>query len=158
MNWKTKIIIAIGLGMSFASCQPDDDLSEIPVLESRDFVVFRNQQQEVDFGLWTVGFTDGDGDFGVRENTVDTAANNFIGTAYQIVNGVESALPNELSYKVPAISDVNSSRGVSGKIELSIQLNLFTNRGFDTMRIEGYAIDRASNRSNIVSTPLIVLD
>lgn len=158
MNWKAKIIIAIGLGMSFYGCRPDDDLSSIPTLESRDFSVSRTVDQEADFGLWTLGFTDGDGDFGIRENTIDTTANNFIGTAYQIKNGVESILPNELSYKIPAIPEVNTSRGVRGKVEISIQLNLFVGRGYDTMRIEGYLLDRAQNQSNTVSSPLIVLN
>ena len=38
--------------------------------------------------VWTLGFTDGDGDFGVLERTADSTTNNLIGTAYEIKNGI----------------------------------------------------------------------
>ena len=147
MNWGTKIIIGISFLLSINACRPDDDVSEVPELFYRDF------QKNDSIAIWSLGFTDGDGDLGYRENSSDT--NNFIVTGYQTVDGVEMPFPNPLSnYRIPVVRNVSTKNGIEGEFKFTIELSLFRDRGFDTMRISGYVQDRAFNRSNSVSTPL----
>lgn len=147
MNRRAKIIIGISFLLALNSCRPDDDVSEIPELFFRDFS--RNDSMVI----WSIGFTDGDGDLGYRENSNDT--NNFIVEGFTIVNGVETSFPpNTLNnYRIPVVENISTKNGIEGEFKITIELSSFKNRGYDTMRISGFVQDRAFNESNSVSTP-----
>lgn len=104
----------------------------------------------------TLGFTDGDGDLGgdniqvfMRDTRLDTFAPSFA---------------------LPRIPDQGRGNGISGEIYLNqlttccifdngqLPCTPSTTQPIDTFRYQIYIVDRAGNKSNIVSTSTIFLD
>lgn len=128
-------------------CKKDKDFPKTPQLNVREFIRVSNEEVR-----WKVGFTDGDGDFGVRnENDPD----NFILTIYSIENGI--AIEKDANnYRIPQIEDVPIENGVEGEFLLAIDnLDLFLIDGIDSLYYRGYAVDRAGNQSNTIESPRI---
>jgi len=134
----------IGL-LLFSACSEDSDFPATPQLNVREFA--KVSPDEV---VWRIGFTDGDGDFGVRnENDGD----NFILQIFSIENGVAEEQP-ATNYRIPQISGVPTDNGVEGEFRLNIDnLDLFRLDNIDSLYYRGYAVDRAGNRSNTIESP-----
>lgn len=151
MNYLTKIGIGICLVFSLAACSDDDEFSEIPELFFRDFQKTTNTT-----AIWSLGFTDGDGDIGVRD-VRDSA--NFIVTIYRIDDGVEVALPDSVvdsDYRIPVVRNIPTSNGVEGEFQFTIETTayLLFSPPIDSMYLSGFVRDRANNESNVVRTPV----
>lgn len=151
MKCLTKIGIGFSLVLSLAACRDDDEFSKIPELFFRDF-----QKTSNTTAVWSLGFTDGDGDIGVR-NDNDPA--NFIVTIYRIDNGVETAIPDSVvdsDYRIPVVRNIPTSNGVEGEFKFTLETSayLLFNPPIDSMYISGFVRDRANNESNIVRTPV----
>lgn len=128
------------------ACTKDSDFPATPELNVREFT------RGPDFdAVWRIGFTDGDGDFGVRN---DNDPDNFIVTIFKIENGV-GIEQNSTNYRVPQIKDVPIDKGVEGEFKLDINLELVLIDGIDSLFYTGYAVDRSGNRSNTVQSPRI---
>jgi len=135
----------------YFSCRKDNNFPNEPVLEVRDFVRINN-----DRAVWSIGFTDGDGDIGVRNND---DADNFIPTIYIINQGQEVAVPNATKYRIPVVRNIRTDKGIEGEFRFDMELDLLqlldptTYPQLDSIRYEAYALDRAGNASNVVTTP-----
>ena len=127
------------------SCREENEFPNTPQLKVRAF-----SQISQDAVLWKIGFTDGDGDFGVRN---DNDADNFILSIFSIENGQAIDVP-ATNYRIPQIRGVPTDKGVEGEFSLNIDnLDLLRIDGIDSLYFRGYAIDRAGNRSNTIESP-----
>lgn len=129
----------------FASCKKDKEFPEEPQLTVREFNQISN-----DAVVWRIGFTDGDGDFGVRN---DADADNFILNIFSIENGL-SIEQEATNYRIPVIKGVPIEKGVEGEFRLDIDnLELLLIDQIDSLYYRAYAIDRAGNQSNTIESP-----
>ncbi|MBL4708321.1 MAG: hypothetical protein JKY48_07790 [Flavobacteriales bacterium] len=151
MKYLTKIGIGFSLALSLAACRDDDEFSEVPELFFRDF-----QKTTSTTAVWSLGFTDGDGDIGVRN---DDDRDNFIVTIHRIDNGVESIIPDSIvdsDYRIPVVKNIPTSNGIEGEFKFTLETlsyKLFP-EPVDSMYISGFVRDRANNESNVVRTPV----
>jgi hypothetical protein len=131
--------------LSLLSCRDESEFPTTPQLKVREF-----SQISQDAVLWRIGFTDGDGDFGVRN---DNDADNFILSIFSIENGQANDVP-ATNYRIPQIKGVPTDKGVEGEFVLNIDnLDLLRIDGIDSLYFRGYAVDRAGNRSNTIESP-----
>ena len=149
MNIIAKIGIYTVMVTALLSCAKESDFPNTPVLEFRDFKRISPTE-----AIWVLGFTDGDGDVGVRNKN---DSDNFIVDIYVVKNGV-GALDSNLkasNYRVPVVQGVRTAKGVEGKIEITINgLDFLKAEGYDSIYYSGYLIDRSFNASNTVYTPV----
>ncbi|MDB9963887.1 hypothetical protein OAD50_02280 [Vicingaceae bacterium] len=152
-----KSFVKIGIGIlilsGISACQEDKNFSDVPKLFYRDFQIVETDQDSGPMGIWKLGFTDGDGNIGVR-NTADS--NNFIVTGYSYVNGAIIPLPKLQGYRIPASENVSSKNGIEGEFRFELEINPYRSSGIDSMFLEGYVIDRAFNQSNSIQTPIFL--
>ena len=143
----SKLSLCLLVLLSIASCKKDKDFPDEPQLNVREFTRITNEEV-----LWRIGFTDGDGDFGVRN---DNDSDNFIVSLFSIENG-QAIEKDATNYRIPQIEDVPIENGVEGEFKLAIDnLDLLPIDGIDSVFFRGYAVDRAGNRSNTVESPRI---
>lgn len=136
------------MALLLLACEKDKEFPVVPELKVRDF-----NRISASTAVWRIGFTDGDGDIGVRSQT-DSA--NFIITIYKIDNGVDSSIQGQ-NYRVPIVENIRTSAGIEGVIQFDITgLDFFRPfLGIDSLYYGGYLIDRSGNKSNVVYTPRI---
>jgi len=131
-----------------------------PVLTFQELKTFNGDSARL-----ILGFTDGDGDFGLNDN--DTMAPNFCGTCpyhqnlildyYELQDGewteVEAALP--FNVRVPYLQPTGQKKSQKGKIDV-LMLDYYLETPFDTFKfvIKGY--DRALHVSNILETSAFI--
>jgi len=159
MKFLLKLAICLTLISILTACKKNKNFPDEPVLEVREFIRLDN-----DNAVWKIGFTDGDGDFGIRVN--DTGEN-FFTTIYYFERGVrknlndlEGGSSNAQNYRIPRINGVNTGRGVEGEISLELPLDLFQlspDPILDSVMYEAFVVDRAGNISNTVFTPIIFI-
>lgn len=141
----SKISFSLLALLLLMGCKKEKDFPETPQLNVREFSRISNNAL-----VWRIGFTDGDGDFGVRN---DNDPDNFILSIFSIENGV-STEKDATNYRIPVIEDVATDNGVEGEFKLSIDnLDLFLIDGIDSIYYRGYAEDRKGNRSNTIESP-----
>jgi len=106
-------------------------------------------------GVITFGFTDGDGDIGIRQG--DTTKNMFV-LQIGIKNG-QNQVPTDLSYGIPYVTPSGQNKNLRGEIDVDVNIPnpLGNPYPFDSVFFEIYIEDRAKNQSNVITTPIIVL-
>ena len=137
------------------ACSNEKNFPKTPQLEVREFreefVAIGNGTEKLIF--WTLGFTDGDGDIGVRN---DDDADNFLVTIFYIEDGETKEIEGE-SYRIPVVRNIRTEKGIEGSFEFEIEaalLGIENNISLDSLIYEAFVIDRAGNESNKVSTPI----
>tara|TARA_B110000046_G_scaffold112201_1_gene119331 strand:+ start:23639 stop:24103 length:465 start_codon:yes stop_codon:yes gene_type:complete len=153
MKSYVKIVIGIFFLSGISACQEDKTFSDVPELFFRDFQIVETGQDSGPIAIWKLGFTDGDGNIGVR-NTTDS--NNFIVTGYRYVDGAIIPLPKLQGYRIPASENVSSKNGTGGEFRFELEINPYRSSGIDSMYLEGFVIDRAFNQSNAIQTPVFL--
>lgn len=150
MNRITKISFGICLLSSIFACNTNDnDFSKTPELFFRSFI----DQDSV--AVWSLGFTDGDGDIGTRD--LDDPENFFV-TSFSIEDGVPVQLPDTNLYRVPAIQNISTRNGIEGEFKFTIEKKQFQINNIDSAFMQGYVVDRSNNRSNDISTPIFEIN
>jgi hypothetical protein len=152
-----KSFVKIGIGICFLtllfSCRDDKDFSDIPELFYRDFTVVDQGGTEGLLATWKLGFTDGDGNIGVR-NEADSA--NFIVTAFRTDSGKLKQLPQLNNYRIPAAENISTRNGIEGEFKFVLKLIDYQMENIDSVYLEGYVLDRDLNASNVISTPIFL--
>lgn len=142
------------MGFFFFACKKEKDFSIIPEIESRDFYLTSDSS-----ALWVVGFTDGDGNIGIKSDEVGDP--NFPYQVYTIENGQASLIEDTVNrgFRVPPIDGVETENGIEGELQLSFTgLDLFKAFGIDSLYFSAYLIDRDGNQSNTLNTPILSLN
>ncbi len=151
MNLRLKFPVFIFIGCLFLlSCEQDKDFPDTPSITLKEF----RKLSDTD-AIWTMKFTDGDGDVGTR---TDADADNFFTTIFAKPIGKDSIVELEgQPYRIPAIKGIRTSAGVEGEIELRIQgLDGFKiENKYDSIYYKGYLVDRSGKQSNVITTPKI---
>jgi len=112
--------------------------------------------------LLVLGFTDGDGDFGLSEADLDDMiaidplyANNVFIEYFEREGDEWVAYPTEVPYyyRIPRITPSGQNPALKGEIRIDVlaYFNPFTEN--DSFRYEIFVVDRALNESNLLVTP-----
>lgn len=155
MSSSKVILFVLALAASVVTgCKKDDNISEIPHIEFKDFVATG------DSAYVLLSFTDGDGDLGLSES--DTAGEfryNFFMRYFEKQNGqfVEREFSPPFNYRIPTLTQSSRSKSLVGEIKVSITPFFYDFLSpYDTLKYEIYIKDRALHESNRVTTPEIV--
>lgn len=137
-----------------SSCLKKEDISPIPLIAFKDFVANK------DTANLYINFTDGDGDIGLTQNDTTPPNNYNCFISYiEKQNGVwvKRDLPIEFNYRIPMVNTSNKKKSIKGEIKIAIKPYYYDPFSlFDTIKYELYIMDRALNKSNIISTPEII--
>lgn len=134
--------------LGFFACEKESDFPDEPILKTRSF-----DRITIDSAVWRIGFTDGNGDFGVRNDQNDPA--NFFVRISIFENGLVDTVFEGENYRIPVVRGIRTAAGVEGEVAIKINgIDFLRAEGFDSVQYSGYAVDRSSDTSNVVSTPI----
>lgn len=156
-----------------ASCRKEKQFPDEPVISFIEFIQVKDAAGKDSAGVLRLRFTDGDGDIGLTEKDTFPPFNkgslyyyNFFISYFEKQNGtfVKVVVPPVVpgadtltgNGRIPYIPAIGQDKALEGEI----RMELFTNNPFssyDTIRYEVSICDRALNRSNMVTTPEIIL-
>ncbi len=156
--------------LSFQACIKDHDYSIEPVLKYKDFHQIRNLSGQLAEGILVLEFTDGDGDIGLGQD--DTLPPFHLGGDNYFNFYIDLFIRKEGQYipvtfpdtgysfnsRIPPIQFNGNSIAIKGEIEYTFDMLIM--KPFlqsDTIMIETYIKDRALHKSNVVSTPDIIM-
>ena len=149
------------------ACTKPPDYSDVPAIEFVGFsknVLKQGFDTDDDFTYMTISFTDGDGDLGG-----DTISTLFF-------NDLRIDGPSFVEFGAPLVPEQGTGNGISGEFIIefpttccihfdpdlaSFGCNLdFNNLGVfrDTVIYEVYILDRAGNKSNVITTTPLILE
>lgn len=160
-----KKLLFISVIFLFAiSCRKIQQMSPIPNIKYNSFSIFDTTDilgNNAKGGRLNFYFEDGDGDLGL-ENTAgnQTDTNNLIITMQRKINGVMLPAPDNdplkpSSYRIPYMAREGQNKILKGTISVIFLYPFYTPQ--DTIMYDFYIVDRASNKSNTVSTNEIVV-
>ena len=130
--------------------EPEINFKSAEVIEGWDSIL----AQPATFCVLTISFTDGDGDIGVVLDS--TSDNNLLIGYYEMRLGALDTLEQvDFSSKIPYLTPEGQNKSLKGDISLEMNIN---NRGSDSIQFDVQLVDRANHFSNLVRTPLIVVN
>jgi hypothetical protein len=141
-----------------------ENFSDVPFIGYQSFVGLYDTGHYPVYGVLTITFQDGNGDIGLDDGDImppfDTGSPyyyNFIIDYYEKQSGqfVKVDLDPPLSSRIPVLSPLYPGKPIKGIISDTLPLNPAP--VFDTIKIEAFIYDRALNKSNVISTPEIIL-
>jgi len=163
MRFKSGILIALCLVVA-TSCMKQEDYSDIPEIEFSNWVSYFDTGQFATRGALTILFRDGNGDIGLNPGDTfppyDTSSQyyyNYVITYFEKQKGdfVKIDLNPPYSARIPVLTPEYPGKSIKGIIADTLDLN--PKPTFDTIRFELFIYDRSLNKSNIVTTPEIIL-
>lgn len=171
-------LILIGvIGTLLFSCRKFEEYPIEPVITFDNFtLLFNSQTGKTERGVLSIGYTDGDGDLGLKTSDTlppfDRSGNyyyNFIVKYYERQNGtfVEVPLlswnPDTQKYdtitfngRFPNLTPEHGNKAIKGVIQDTLYVNNPLT-DFDTIKFKVSIYDRALHKSNEVETPEIVV-
>lgn len=169
------LILLIATSIVIAACRKIEDYPETPHIEFISFGKIYNTELGIyDRGVLKFSFEDGDGDIGLNSGDTLPPYNasseyhyNLIITYFEMQNGVITEVPITwynpeteqfdtltLSARIPNLTPEGINKAISGEIDDTLFIYNF-NSSFDTIQFEAFIYDRALNKSNTITTPLI---
>lgn len=174
-----RFILFIILGFALVvSCRKEEEYPLEPVISYEGFVFLQNSQTGViNTGLLRINYTDGDGDIGLDQGDTLFPYHksgdyhyNLVIRYYEQQQGEFVEVPlvryfpetqtydtSTFSARIPPLIPKDQTEAIKGVIEDEIFINNPLS-DYDTIKFEVQLIDRALNKSNIVSTPPIILN
>ena len=149
------------------SCTKDEKYSIVPRIQYISIDKIANESGIDNKANLTFYFEDGDGDLGLSDTTedlkppFDTASvyhYNFFINYFEKQDGefIKVELPAEQNARIPRLSN-NTPESINGEITVEIFINNIVSP-YDTVRFEFYILDRALHKSNIITTPEMIID
>ena len=157
-------IAVIACMMLFPSCMKKEVYPDTPEIHFQNFVTEFDTGKVAKRGYLTISFKDGNGDIGLRpeekQPPYDTAGPyyyNFIIDYWEKQNGtyVKLDLLIPLSARIPYLTPADPNKAIKGFIVDTIMLN--PRPAHDTIKFKFFIYDRALHKSNVDSTPPIIL-
>jgi hypothetical protein len=143
------------------STTPVVTFKEIPV---KDTTIFSNHIKRC---ILTYSLVDGDGDIGFQDgdtiypyNIDGSYYNNVMITMYKMVNGVyfpvdTPEIGTPFYFRTKYIEPIGQNKTL--KCTIYINLDFDIPSSWDTVKFDFFMYDRALNKSNIESTPMVIL-
>jgi len=160
-RWSVLLALAVTV---LPSCIKKEVYPDIPEIAFQGFTTEFDSMQVARRGFLTISFRDGNGDIGLRpdqtEPPFDTGSiyyYNYIIDYYEKQNGTFVKVDLDPSYnaRIPYLTPVDQIKAIKGIIVDTLELNPFP--VYDTIKFKFYIYDRALNKSNVDSTPPIIL-
>jgi hypothetical protein len=147
------------------SCQKIESLPEIPSISFKSFILKDTTDalgNEGKIGELTFDFEDGDGDIGLTQPdslSADSTNFNLFFTMFDKIDGEFIKVPEDdlkapLNYRIPYIKKEGQNKALKGEIQVDFIYLLFE---YDTFKYSFFIVDRALHKSNVETTPEIVL-
>ena len=152
--------------LSLSSCIKQEKYPDAPQIGFLDFVPVFDTGQYAVSGILRVSFTDGNGDLGLYVwdtlppyNPGGPYYYNYVITFFVKQEGVyqQIDLDPPFSARIPVLNPSYPGKAIKGIITDTINLGLIPHPGYDTIRFDAFLYDRALLKSNVISTPDIVL-
>jgi hypothetical protein len=147
----------------FAGCVKQENYPDVPQIEYQDFVYVFNSGQYADSGFLKISFTDGNGDIGLNRNDTFPPFNksgsyyyNYIINYFEKQQGVFVDKNTPFRFRIPVLNSEFPGKPIKGVISVKLDFTLNPHL-FDTIKFEAFIYDRALNKSNVISTPEIIL-
>ncbi|OYT11030.1 MAG: hypothetical protein B6I18_06010 [Bacteroidetes bacterium 4572_112] len=156
------LVVLLLFGVVF-SCKKHEQYPIEPVIEFKSIDKISNISNIDDKAFLTITFTDGDGDIGLELDDTLPPFNpsseyyyNYYITYFEKLNDTfrHVDLPFTFNTRIPFIEEDLAERGVKGEIRVELFINNI-NSTADSIRFDLQIIDRAHNKSNIITTPSI---
>jgi hypothetical protein len=164
MNKNTnRFLFIIICALILSGCAKKENFPIIPEIGFLDYENEFGTGQYAVRGILTFSYQDGDGDIGLTDAQTNPPYNiegdyyyNLVVTYYEKLNGAYQKLdlPINPSSRIPWLS-AESNRAIKGTITDTLILD--PNPSYDTLKIEVFIYDRALHKSNVISTPDIIL-
>jgi hypothetical protein len=148
----------------FTSCIKKEEFPVEPVIRWETYSVLSDANGYDSLSFFKISYTDGDGDIGLYTNdTVPPYKYNLFVKMLQMKNGSlqEIIFPDtnlNFNGRIPILTPAGRNKNIKGDIEMMIELYfarpILTN---DTIAFDIYIMDRALHKSNVVSSPLLLV-
>jgi hypothetical protein len=153
LNYKYLFLCLTAL-LVYSACVKKKVYSQSPEIEYKDFYPF-----QVDSADLVIGFSDGDGDIGS-----DGERNLFITYYYKDsvtgkYTGYYDATNNDttrFTYAVKKPTDNYNGKSISGEVAVTLESYRHSKKA-KNIKYTIYLVDQAGHRSNVVTTPEIVV-
>jgi hypothetical protein len=158
------LLIFATLSAVFSGCMKKQSFSEIPAISLTGLELTYDTSHVVRTGILTISYQDGNGDIGLAAGDTfppyDSAGPyyyNFVIQHFEKINGVYHPAVDLIPFsaRIPVLTPDDPNRAISGFIVDT--LILYPPPLHDTIRFEAFIYDRALNKSNLVTTPEIIL-
>lgn len=157
------ILIALVIVSIFYTCKKPSDYPIVPVISFKEFVKYQDVYGKDSIGVLSFEFTDGDGDIGLKESDTISPYNpgsmyyyNFFVDYYEKQNGELILVPTYNNSRIPYITPEGKNKALKGEIDMELFINNYLSP-YDTIVFQAYIVDRALNKSNIITTPEIIV-
>lgn len=129
------------------------DFPDTPQLQYLDFV-----QNSDNTAIFKIGFTDGDGDIGLRETDTLAPYNyNLFMILYEKRLGKYFPLADTLfRYRIPILENSGRIKALEGTLNVNMPFYFNPGSPYDTIYFTAYLLDRKLNKSNIIETREII--
>jgi hypothetical protein len=152
--------------MAFISgCLKPENYPDIPEIEYMNFVSLYDTGQYPVRGILVFSFRDGDGDIGLNSGSDTLPPYNKDGDYYYNLvisyfekrNGIFDSVVTDppFSSRIPVLNPDYPDKAIKGIIYDTVPLN--PRPVYDTIRFSVFIYDRALHRSNVITTPEIIL-
>jgi hypothetical protein len=147
------------------SCIKEEQYPIIPHIEFGGFATAKDITGKDSLGAITISYTDGDGNIGLFAwDTIEPKKYNFYLKFMELVNNelvevkpVDSTLT--FNARIPLLTPVGRNKNIKG--DITMYLELYFARQIlksDTIAFEIYIRDRDLNNSNVIETPLFLIE
>ena len=161
---KITFFLLISMVAGLTSCIKEEQYPIIPHIEFGGFATAKDITGKDSLGAISISYTDGDGNIGLFAwDTVEPKKYNFYLKFMELVNNelvevkpVDSSLT--FNGRIPLLTPVGRNKNIKG--DITMYLELYFARQIlksDTIAFEIYIRDRDLNNSNVVETPLFLI-
>lgn len=138
-------------------CKKSDQFSDVPSITFKSLTVMKSPGSLYDsIADLVISFTDGDGDIGATQYSGTTSS--FVSARFKKHNGVwaaDTTAGATLGENLPYLTPTGNNKALKGDIDHSFLLPFAVTK--DTVRYDIYISDRAKHKSNVLTTPEIVI-
>lgn len=157
-------LFVISVLSCFSACVKQENYPDVPQIQFLGFTGVFDTGQYAVRGILNISFTDGNGDIGLNPgdtfppfNEAGSFYYNYVITYFEKQQGVfkQIELNPPFSVRIPVLNREFPGKPIKGIISDTLELN--PRPLFDTIKLEAFIYDRTLNKSNVISTPEIIL-